>query len=212
MSYHDTGADSSIRALTWVAAEQLPPCSWSEYRFDNARRAVKDGRVAALAALTGGEMTDNSGWLDDAGRSWVDDLIDSDPRIRDKIQQWWDTTPPEPMVGSRHHTVPRSYLERFAAGGKIYVRDRVTGTGGLRSVKDTGAIKDFYTGINLSGQLDGRLERSSPTSRAVQTPCSAAFSARSSNPGQWIRMSTCTSASSSPSSWCEPRGTAERWS
>ncbi|MEH1170066.1 DUF4238 domain-containing protein [Micromonospora sp. CPCC 205539] len=86
-------------------------------------------------------------------------MIDSDPSILDEIQQWWDTTSPVPMVGSRHHTVPRRYLERFSASGQIRVRDRVTGQTSLRNVKDVGAIRDFYTFINLDGERDGRLER-----------------------------------------------------
>ena len=119
----------------------------------------KERHATANAARSREAITDDRGWVDAASRSWADYLIDSDPRSRDQIERWWATTPPEPMVGSRHHTVPRSYLERFAAAGQIYVRDRVTGIGALRNVKDTGAIKDFYTSINLDGQLDGRLER-----------------------------------------------------
>lgn len=109
----------------------------------------KERHATANAARSREAITDDRGWVDAASRSWADYLI----------ERWWATTPPEPMVGSRHHTVPRSYLERFAAAGQIYVRDRVTGIGALRNVKDTGAIKDFYTSINLDGQLDGRLER-----------------------------------------------------
>ncbi|WUJ12582.1 DUF4238 domain-containing protein [Actinoplanes sp. NBC_00393] len=62
------------------------------------------------------------------------------------------------MVGSRHHTVPRSYLERFAQDGQLWVRDRVTGGSRLSPTTKTGVIKDFYTFINLDGEKDGRLE------------------------------------------------------
>lgn len=62
---------------------------------------------------------------------WVDD-----------INAWWETSSPVPMVGSRHHTVPRFYLDWFSVKGRIHVRDRVTGDGGVRNVKDTGTIRD----------------------------------------------------------------------
>ena len=43
VSYHDTGAGSSIRALNLGCRRTVAaPCSWSEYRFDNARRAGED--------------------------------------------------------------------------------------------------------------------------------------------------------------------------
>ncbi|MFG1747581.1 MULTISPECIES: DUF4238 domain-containing protein [Micromonospora] len=104
-------------------------------------------------------MVGEYGRDDEQWRCWVDDMADSDPSILNDIQQWWDTTSPVPMVGSRHHTVPRRYLERFSASGQIRVRDRVTGRASLRSIKDVGAIRDFYTFINLDGERDGRLER-----------------------------------------------------
>ncbi|XVV17870.1 DUF4238 domain-containing protein [Actinoplanes sp. CA-131856] len=63
------------------------------------------------------------------------------------------------MVGSRHHTVPRFYLERFAKDGQLCVRDRVTGDARMSPTTKTGVIKDFYTFINLDGEKDGRLER-----------------------------------------------------
>jgi hypothetical protein len=103
-------------------------------------------------------MNNQSDW-NDLRRSWVDDVIDSQPGILEDIQQWWRSSSPIPMVGSRHHTVPRSYLARFSAAGRIHVRDRDTGIGSLRNIKDTGAIRDFYTFINGDGERDGRLER-----------------------------------------------------
>ncbi|MFI6132771.1 hypothetical protein [Micromonospora sp. NPDC051141] len=88
--------------------------------------------------MVGEHERDDQQW-----RCWVDDMIDSDPSILDEIQQWWDTTSPVPMVGSRHHTVARRYLERFSASGQIRVRDRVTGRASLRNIKDVGTIRDF---------------------------------------------------------------------
>src|SRR6266511_4206767 len=102
-------------------------------------------------------MPGGSWWLNPE-RCWVDDLVESDPSIQQEIEEWWNTTPPEPMVGSLHHTVPRFYLEQFATSGQLPVRDRITGAGSLRSVSKL-AIRDFYTFINVDGERDGRLER-----------------------------------------------------
>jgi|tagenome__1003787_1003787.scaffolds.fasta_scaffold20817269_2 hypothetical protein len=107
-------------------------------------------------------MTGYSRWRseDDGLRStWVDELVATHPEIERDVQEWWESTSPVPMVGSRHHTVPRSYLERFAKDGQLWVRDRVTGDGRLNPTTKTGVIKDFYTFINLDGEKDGRLER-----------------------------------------------------
>jgi hypothetical protein len=96
-------------------------------------------------------------WWDDLETSWADLAWASDPELRDEVNAWWAATSPRRKVGSRHHTVPRSYLERFATKGKIMVRDRAAGQGGPRNISDL-AIRDFYTFINLDGQRDGRLE------------------------------------------------------
>ncbi|MGC3862356.1 hypothetical protein ACPSM1_19480 [Micromonospora chersina] len=111
-------------------------------RFDNVGREVdhRDSgqRVVARRAVRRRETGEN-GWGDEPWRCWVDDMINSDPSILDEIQQWWDTTSPVPMVGSRHHTVPRRYLERFSASGQIRVRDRVTGQASRLSLSPTTA-------------------------------------------------------------------------
>src|SRR4051794_18928330 len=65
-------------------------------------------------------------------------------------------------VGKRHHIVPRFILARFAnSREQVWVRDRVTDTetdtGGLRNVKDL-AIRDFYTFVDKSGELDSSFE------------------------------------------------------
>lgn len=98
-------------------------------------------------------------WASPYGPSWVDRMIAAQPHVLDEIDAWWRDTSPVPMVGSRHHTVPRFYLERFAAAGRLWVRDRVTGEGRTEAVTRTGVIRDFYTFINVEGEKDGRLER-----------------------------------------------------
>jgi hypothetical protein len=97
-------------------------------------------------------------WTDQLGPSWVDRLVAADPGVLDDISAWWQNTSPVPRVGSRHHTVPRFYLERFAAADQLWVRDRVTGVGRTENISRAGTIRDFYTFINLNGEKDGRLE------------------------------------------------------
>jgi hypothetical protein len=179
-----------------------------EYLFDNLPQLRHDVlRGSGPQPTDEAGMSDDGGWREAGSRSWVDDLLESDPRIRAKIDEWWATTTREPMVGSRHHTVPRSYLGRFSKAGQLYVRDRVTGAGGLRNTKDTGAIKTF-TPLSIStGSGMAASSASSPMLRAASTPCSSAFSTRSYSPGPWIRTNICPSASSWPSSWCARRGT-----
>src|SRR5690348_5401068 len=100
----------------------------------------------------------DSWWTDELGPSWVDRLVAADPDVLDDISAWWQNTSPIPMVGSRHHTVPRFYLERFATAGQLWVRDRGTGVGRLQRISRVGTIRDFYTFINANGEKDGRLE------------------------------------------------------
>lgn len=106
-------------------------------------------------------MTGNNDdwWIDEIGPSWADRLVAADPSVLDDISAWWQNTSPVPMVGSRHHTVPRFYLERFAAARQLWVRDRMTGAGRIERTSRAGTIRDFYTFINLQGEKDGRLER-----------------------------------------------------
>jgi hypothetical protein len=46
-------------------------------------------------------------WVNEFGPSWVDRLVAADPSVLDQLNDWWSSTSPVPMVGSRHHTVPR---------------------------------------------------------------------------------------------------------
>lgn len=86
-------------------------------------------------------------------------FVSANPDVEREIDEWCKSTSPVPMVGSRHHTVPRSCLERFAKNGQLWVRDRVTGDGRATATTRTGVIRDFYTFINLDGEKDGRLEQ-----------------------------------------------------
>jgi hypothetical protein len=66
---------------------------------------------------------------------------------------------PDVHVGTRHHVVPRFYLERFARADRIAVVDPRTGARRVASIRDTAAEKDYYTFVNTDGELDGRMEQ-----------------------------------------------------
>jgi hypothetical protein len=78
------------------------------------------------------------------------------------VFEFWDPHKADPSlgVGSRHHIVPKSYLQRFANNrGQVWVRSRSDQREpGLRSIADL-AIKDLYTFTNTEGQPDGRFEQ-----------------------------------------------------
>jgi hypothetical protein len=93
------------------------------------------------------------------GNTWVDRLIAINPTALEDIEQWWKETSRVPMIGSRHHTVPRFYLDRFASSDQLLLRHRVTGKERIENVSRAGTIRDFYTFINLDGEEDGRLEQ-----------------------------------------------------
>lgn len=90
-------------------------------------------------------------------RSWADDVVDADENLRREIDEFWVNAPRAAKVGSRHHTVPKFYLKRFASKGQLLVRDRNSGELTTRNIDDL-AIKNFYTFVNEDGEEDGRLE------------------------------------------------------
>lgn len=90
-------------------------------------------------------------------RTWVDDMVDGNPGLRRQIDDFWANAPREAKVGTRHHTVPKFYLKRFASNGRMAVRDRNSGEMTSRNIDDLG-IKNFYTFVNDDGDADGRLE------------------------------------------------------
>jgi len=75
------------------------------------------------------------------------------------VLKWIDNIDRAEKVGTRHHTVPRFYLARFAdERGQLRVRDRTSGVESRRNIKDL-AIKDFYTFVNGEGNLDSSIEQ-----------------------------------------------------
>lgn len=91
-------------------------------------------------------------------RSWANDVVDADENLRREIDEFWANAPRAAKVGSRHHTVPRFYLNRFASKGRLLVRDRNSGEMTRRNIDDVGTIKNFYTFVNKDGEEDGRIE------------------------------------------------------
>jgi hypothetical protein len=64
----------------------------------------------------------------------------------------------ESHVGSRHHTVPRFLLERWAdRSGQVQTYSRIEERFGIRNIRDL-AIKDFYTFVDLEGRKDSSME------------------------------------------------------
>ena len=82
--------------------------------------------------------------------------------IERRAVSWVEGLDKTEKTGSRHHTVPRFYLDRFADNGRLWVRDRAAdlapGTGSARHVRDMG-VKDFYTSLTVDDVLDSRLEQ-----------------------------------------------------
>lgn len=73
-------------------------------------------------------------------------------------QRWLDSIDRAEKVGSKHHIVPVMTLKRFATSkGQLFVRDRESGLGGLRSVNDL-AVRNFNTAVTKTGELDSSLE------------------------------------------------------
>ena len=69
------------------------------------------------------------------------------------------TLDPKRYVGSKHHVVPRFILKRFAnEKDQVLVRDRTTGAKRISNTKAL-AVTDFYTFIDIDGELDASYEQ-----------------------------------------------------
>jgi hypothetical protein len=77
------------------------------------------------------------------------------------LQDWFDSLDPTKKVGSRHHTVPKFYLERWAdKSGQLQVYSRVTSKFRTQNVMRL-AVRDFYTIVTIvtiDDELDSRME------------------------------------------------------
>lgn len=78
--------------------------------------------------------------------------------VRVSSARWFRTSDTAAYVGTKHHTVPKFVLRRFAEGGKrLSVWRRTTKSITPGNVDDL-AITNFYTVLNTDGQFDGRME------------------------------------------------------
>lgn len=75
-------------------------------------------------------------------------------------------------VGSRHHTVPRFLLERWATRSQVLVYRRIEDKFRVENI-DNLAIKDFYTSIDKQHQLDSSYES---LLGAIEAPAATAIS------------------------------------
>lgn len=76
-------------------------------------------------------------------------------------------------VGSRHHTVPRFLLERWAdKSSQVQTYGRIEGQFVSRNIRDL-AVKDFYTFIDLNNRKDSSME--TLLDEAIERPAAGAL-------------------------------------
>lgn len=76
----------------------------------------------------------------------------------EEAARWLSAHDPQSHVGSRHHTVPRFLLERWAdASSRVQTYSRIEERFSTRNIRDL-AIRDFYTFISTSGDKDSSME------------------------------------------------------
>jgi len=85
------------------------------------------------------------------------DRIPLTPEANAKANRFLAQVNPREYVGSRHHTVPRFLLSRWATKNHAAVYHRVEAEFRMENVSNL-AIKDFYTFIDKSGSLDSSFE------------------------------------------------------
>ena len=90
------------------------------------------------------------------GERWaVPDPTDEDD---DQAQGWLTSIDPTAYVGSRHHTVPRFLLERWAdKNGQVRAYHRIEARHGIENIRDL-SITDFYTVIDNDGRKNSTFE------------------------------------------------------
>jgi hypothetical protein len=70
----------------------------------------------------------------------------------------FDELDPSSKAGTRHHTVPRFYLQRWCDDSdRLQVYSRVASAFRTQRVQDL-AIRDFYTIVTKDNTLDARME------------------------------------------------------
>lgn len=90
------------------------------------------------------------------GQRWA--LPDGTEADDEQAQRWLASIDPSAYVGSRHHTVPRFLLERWADGkSQVRIYRRIEKRQGFENITNL-AIRDFYTVINEDGTKSSALE------------------------------------------------------
>ena len=96
----------------------------------------------------------------------------------EQAHDWLTSIDQTAYVGSRHHTVPRFLLERWAdKNGQVRAYHRIEARHGVENIRDL-AVTDFYTVIDIDGRknstvesLMGRIERNAkPHIDAILNP------------------------------------------
>ncbi len=85
------------------------------------------------------------------------EILASDTGGDEEAEAFLATLDRQSHVGSRHHTVPRFLLKRWARAGQVQTYSRVEEKFATRNINDL-AIKDFYTFIDLDGRKDSSME------------------------------------------------------
>jgi hypothetical protein len=115
-------------------------------------------------------MTEPAAWPPMDGAAWQRRIRDADLvgerwALREgtagddeQAQRWLASIDPTAYVGSRHHTVPRFLLERWAdRKDQVRIYRRIEKRHGLENITNL-AIRDFYTVINEDGTKSSALE------------------------------------------------------
>jgi hypothetical protein len=88
-------------------------------------------------------------------KRWVFPESDED---QETAQRWLDSVDQSAYVGSRHHTVPRFLLKRWAdKSDQVRAYHRIESRHGIENIADL-ATTDFYTVINEDGSKSSAIE------------------------------------------------------
>lgn len=115
-------------------------------------------------------MTETAAWPPMDGAEWQRRILDADlvgerwalpegtAEDDKQAQRWLASIDPTAYVGSRHHTVPRFLLEKWAdKKGQVRIYRRIEQRHGLENITNL-AVRDFYTVINEDGTKSSALE------------------------------------------------------
>jgi hypothetical protein len=171
---------ASSRRTIRVRTESSPPCGWSRQSppsgassLSTAADTIVVGRVSDECVVPGpmvSTMTKRPAWPPMDGPAWqrrIDDaafvrerwaLPPGEVEDDEQAKRWLASIDPTAYVGSRHHTVPRFLLQRWADGkDQVRIYRRIEKRHGVENIANL-AIRDFYTVINEDGTKSSALE------------------------------------------------------